>query len=424
MHIALLTAGGAGMFCGSCMHDNTWARALLDAGCEVSLIPTYTPIRVDERDVSDRHVYLGGINVYLDHRIGVWRKLPRGLTRWLDAPWAINLATRFSARNDARRLGDLALAMLSGEQGPQRREINELAACVGRDLKPDVVIFSNALLVGALRRLKEEFDGPVYCTLQGDDVFLDALPESHRQRAIDTVSERAQEYDGFLVHSRFYREHMSRFLDLPEERFHQVPLGISLEGHDGRPGQREGQPFTVGYFARIAREKGLHHLVNAFLLLHKRHPAARLRVGGYLGKAQRSYFREVERAARSLGKAFEYVGSPAAHADKVAFYKGLDVLSVPTEFLEPKGLYVLEALANGVPVVQPRHGAFPELIEATGGGRLVEPRDPQALADALEELLDDPEQRYTLGAQGQINVREQFNPQVMAAETLRVLTAA
>jgi glycosyltransferase involved in cell wall biosynthesis len=313
--------------------------------------------------------------------------------------------------------------MLAGEQGPQHREVDELVSHVARTLKPDVVIFSNALLVGALRRLRQEFGGRVYCTLQGDDVFLDALPESHRARAIAAVSERAREFDGFLVHSRFYRDYMSRYLSLAGDKFHLLPLGIDLTGHDGRPSERAGRPFTVGYFARIVREKGLHRLVEAFRLFHAKHPEVRLRVGGYLGNPGRAYFREVTRTLKASGSlhAFEYIGSPATHAEKVAFYKSIDVLSVPTEFLEPKGLYVLEALANGVPVVQPRHGAFPELIEATGGGRLVEPGDAQALADALEDLLTDPEQRYTLGATGQINVREQYNPRVMAEVTLRVL---
>src|SRR3954453_20195522 len=83
MHVAIITAGGAGMFCGSCMHDNTWARALLDHGVPVTLIPTYTPIRVDEKDMSTAPLFFGGINVYLEARSSLWRKLPRGLTRWL-----------------------------------------------------------------------------------------------------------------------------------------------------------------------------------------------------------------------------------------------------------------------------------------------------------------------------------------------------
>lgn len=421
MHIAIITAGGAGMFCGSCMHDNTWARALQNAGCRVTLLPTYTPIRVDEPDQSDRHVFLGGLNVYLDQQLPVWRRLPRGLTRWLDAPWVINTMSRLSTRNDARRLGELTLGVLAGEEGPQTREFAELANFIDRELRPDVVIFSNALLVGALRLVKEEFSGPVYCTLQGDDVFLDSLPDAYRGRALQAVSERAQEFDAFIVHSRFYRDYMAEYLSLPAEKFRQIPLGIDLTGYDGEPGARSGEPFTVGYFARIARPKGLHRLVEGFVQFHKRQPDARLRVGGYLGAAERPYFNEVRRAARVLGNAFEYVGSPATHDEKVAFYKSVDLLSVPTEFLEPKGLYVLEALANGVPVVQPRHGAFPELLEATGGGRLVTPGDADELAEVFAELHAEPDTRTSLGATGQINVREQFNPEVMAAATLELL---
>ena len=425
MHIAILTAGGAGMFCGSCMHDNTWARALMQAGAEVSLIPTYTPIRLDEPDVSDRHVFLGGINVYLEHKSRLWRRLPRFLTRPFDHPAVLRALSKLSISNDAAKLGDLTLDMLAGESGPLVREVDELAEHVADSLKPDVVIFSNALLVGALRRLKERFSGPVYCTLQGDDVFTEGLPESRRQRVVDVISERAQEFDGFLTHSRFYRDHMAAYLNLPADRFHLVPLGIDLTGH-GKPADErttDDGPLTIGYFARIAPEKGLHHLIDAAVRLHARRPGEfSVQVGGYLNPQHRRYFNDVQLAARPLGDSFRYVGSPDALEDKVAFYQSLDVLTVPTEFLEPKGIYVLEALANGVPVVQPAHGSFPELIEETAGGLLVPPRDPDALADAWEALITDPERRRTLGATGRTAVHEKFNPQRLADETLRILS--
>src|SRR5262245_41612439 len=155
MHIALITAGGAGMFCGSCMHDNTLARALMAAGHEVSLIPTYTPIRVDERDVSRGDVFLGGINVYLDDVIPFWRRLPRALTGWLDTPAVIRFATRFGISSDARYLGRLTVDLLRGPRGPQAREIETLVRFLADQLKPDVVCFSNALLAGVLPRLKQ-----------------------------------------------------------------------------------------------------------------------------------------------------------------------------------------------------------------------------------------------------------------------------
>ncbi|MCA9024620.1 MAG: glycosyltransferase family 4 protein [Planctomycetaceae bacterium] len=422
MHIAIITAGGAGMFCGSCMHDNTWARALMDIGVEVSLIPTYTPIRVDEQDVSDTHVFMGGLNIYMDHRSRLWRRLPRFLTRPLDHPAVLRLLSKLSISNDAADLGDLTLDMLAGESGPIAREVDELAEHIAQHLKPDIVIFSNALLVGALKRLKERFEGPVYCTLQGDDVFTDGLPESHKPRVIEAVSARAQQFDGFFTHSRFYRDYMGNYLQLRRERMHVIPLGIDLMGHHGQP-KPASQPFTVGYFARIAPEKGLHYLMDAALLLHSKRPGEfRYIAGGYLNPQHRSYFSEIQRAAAPLGDAFEYIGSPASLADKVAFYQSLDVLSVPTEFLEPKGLYVLEALANGVPVIQPNHGAFPELIESTGGGQLVEPKNPEALAKAIERLADDTQLHQDLSRTGHTNVREKFNPKRMAEETLKILT--
>lgn len=421
MHVAIITAGGAGMFCGSCMHDNTWARALLAAGIEASLVPTYTPIRLDEPDQSERQVYLGGLNVYLGSRLPLWSRLPRWATHWLDRPQLIQWATKFSVSNDAARLGRLTLDMLAGESGPHRSAGEELARHIADELRPDVVIFSNALLVGTLRTLRSRFSGRVYCTLQGDDVFLDGLPTNLREEAITQISQRSSEFDGFFVHSQFYRDYIARYLRLDRSKFQQLPLSIDPAGHDGQPGAREGQAFTVGYFARIAPEKGLRNLVQAFLLLHQRRPEARLKVGGYLGPQQRGYFNSVRELARPLGTAFEYVGSPATLADKVAFYRSVDVLSVPTDFLEPKGLYVLEALANGVPVVQPAHGAFPELLEATGGGLLVQPGDSAALATALERLCDDAPLRHALGTTGQFAVREKFSLAALADATQRAI---
>ncbi len=419
MHIAIITAGGAGMFCGSCMHDNTWARALQDAGAEISLIPTYTPIRVDEPNLSTRHVFLGGVNVYLDYRWRFWNKLPRGLTRWLDAPWVINLATRFGVSNDTRELGELTLAMLAGEAGPQRTEVAELATFLG-ELRPDVVVFSNALLCGALREVKRHFDGPVFCTLQGDDVFLEGLADEYRGEAVARISERAQQFDGFLTHSRYYREFMAGYLNLPAEKFHQLPLGIDLSDHDGLAQDESDGPPTIGYFARICPEKGLHNLIDAFRILRKRCPDVRLQAGGYLGKQDEAYFARLRRDASDLGEAFEYIGSPSDHHAKVEFLKSIEVLSVPTDYREPKGIYVLEALANAVPVVQPDHGAFPELIAATEGGLLYPAGDNAALAAALEELLQQPRRRLELARAGQLRVRERFNPQVMAERSLEI----
>ena len=152
MHIAIITAGGAGMFCGSCIHDNTWAKALRAAGVEVSLIPLYTPIRVDDEDQTSSKVFFGGINTYLEDRFRWWNRVPRFLTRWLDSPAIIRMVTQRAISTDARELGAMTVSMIEGEHGPHRRAGEELSEYITH-LKPDIVCFSNALLSGTLRTL-------------------------------------------------------------------------------------------------------------------------------------------------------------------------------------------------------------------------------------------------------------------------------
>lgn len=417
MHLALITAGGAGMFCGSCMHDNTLARALQAQGHEVTLIPLYTPIRVDELDVSERRVFLGGINVYLAGRWSWWNRLPRWLRSWLDSPAVLRFVSRFAVSSDARELGDLTIALLRGNQGPHVEAIDELVDWLAQDLRPECVLLSNALLAGVVPRLRQSYRGPVWSLLQGDDIFLNDLVEPFRSRAFGLMQSLMPQFTGLLTHSDYYRREMSRQLGFPPEQARVVPLGIDFGGHEGTPRAVAHEPFTIGYFARICPEKGLHNLVAAFRLLHARHPCTRLLAAGFLGARDQAWFEQLRRDAADLGDAFEYCGSPPDHAGKVAFLKRLDLFSVPTSYREPKGLSVLESLANGVPVVQPRHGAFPELLEATGGGLLVEPENPEALAAGLERLMLDASLRTGLAATGWRRVREAFSMERMARET-------
>ncbi|MEX0728755.1 MAG: glycosyltransferase family 4 protein [Planctomycetaceae bacterium] len=423
MHVAILTAGGAGMFCGSCMHDNTWARAMIDQGVEVSLLPAYTPVRLDEPNLSRPRVFLGGINMYLSARSRIWRAMPRFMTRLLDQPWLINLSTKWAVSNDARELGELTLAMLAGADGPERRAVDELVHFLTRELRPDVIVFSNALMVGALKTLRQDFRGKIFCVLQGDDIFLEDLVEPYHSQAIAMMRERVQEFDGIIVHSRYYRGFMAEYLAIPVEKFHVIPLGIDMSGHTGTPGPRASDRFTVGYFARICPEKGLHLLMDAFEVLHARQPRTKLRVGGYLGPRDQTYFEKLSPRAKSWGDAFEHVGSPATHAGKVEFLSSLDVLSVPTTYREPKGLYVLEALANGTPVVQPRHGSFPELIEQTHGGILVDPNNSQALANALEEMLLKNDERLHFAREGYDLVRQHYGLEEMARRSIEIFAS-
>src|SRR5580693_5772306 len=98
MRIAYITAGAAGMFCGSCMRDNTLVTALRGQGHDALLVPTYTPIRTDEADVSEQRVFFGGINVYLQQKFAFFRHTPWLLDRLLDAPRLLRWVSRFAMR--------------------------------------------------------------------------------------------------------------------------------------------------------------------------------------------------------------------------------------------------------------------------------------------------------------------------------------
>jgi glycosyltransferase involved in cell wall biosynthesis len=415
MKIAYITAGAAGMFCGSCMHDNTLVAALRALGHDALLIPTYTPIRTDEADVSQRRVFFGGINVYLQQKSWLFRHTPWFLDRLLDFRPLLRWVARFAVSTQARDLGELTVAMLEGEHGHVKKEVAKLVHWLAHDVRPDVIHLTAVLLSGTVHELKARLGVPVVGTLQGDDIFLESLPEPFRSRSLELIRAHCREMDGFVATCRDYADFMAGYLAIPRERIEVVYPGLNLMGHGGPKSPRDGV-FTIGYFARICKEKGLHVLADAFLELRRLPdtPPCRLFVAGWLGKNDTAYFTDVCR--RLSADAFEHHQCPD-HASKVRFLQRLDVLSVPTTYREPKGLYVLEALANGVPVVQPRHGSFPELIEATGGGLLVEPNDPTDLARALRWLMDNPGERERLGHDGATAVRRHFHAERMARET-------
>lgn len=405
MKILFLTAGAAGMYCGSCMHDNALARTLNQSGVECLLQPLYTPIRTDEPSVASQEVFFGGVNIYLTQQLPLFRYVPAAVKRLLDRPGFLRWATRRASATDAAMLGELTLSMLRGEDGNQKDEVERLVQWLRRDIHPDAIVLTNLLIAGPLPAIRRALPGTkVVAILQGDDAFLDHLPLAIRRQAIDLISQRSRECDAIVVNSRFYAQRMVQMLGLEPERIRVSPLAIDTAPFESLVPQPRGErPLTVGYFARISPEKGLHHLVDAFIELASREgcQAVQLHIAGWLGPQHQAYFDKQLQKLRAAGleQRVRHLGSPDL-AGKVNMLRGIDVLSVPTEHQEPKGLFVLEAMAAGVPVVQPAVGAFPEIIEASGGGLLVPPEQPAQLADALEQILRNPELRERLGATG------------------------
>lgn len=416
LRIIQVTPGAGQMYCGACLRDNALVTALRQLGHEALMAPLYLPLTLDEEDQSaGTPIFFGGINVYLEQKSGLFRHAPAWLRDALAWPALLKWAAGAAAKTSPAELGPMTISMLRGEEGNQARELDHLIDWL-RQEKPDIVSLSNALLAGMARQIKAELRVPVLCSLQGEDWFLDALPEPDRSQAWATAAERARDVDLFIAPSRYFADLMQRRLRLDSRQIRVLYNGLNLDGYAGR---EAAEPAVLGYFARMSREKGLATLVDAFILIKKNGRAAnlKLRIGGSCGAADQSFVDELRARLESRGVLGDVEFHPnISRAAKQKFLQSLTVFSVPATYGEAFGLYVIEALACGVPVVQPQHAAFPELIEATGGGILCAPDHAPALAEAIESLLLDPVRARALGIAGQAAIRERFGIETMARQ--------
>ena len=425
MRILALTAGAARMYCGSCLRDNTLAAELKRQGHHVTLLPLYTPTRTDEPNVSEPNVFLNGISVCLCQEAAFFRRPRPLLDRLWDAPWMLKLASQTSIRVNPQSLGAMTVSMLRGEAGHQLKDIRKLTTFLRTGEPPDIAILPNSLLIGLARPIREALHRPVACTLQGEELFLDQLCEPYRSQALELIRAKSEDVDGFVAVSEFCADYWQAKLGIPDRKLHVVPLGIDAEGY-GPPARLPGAPFTVGFFARVAPEKGLHILAESYVRLRRESDfnGATLEVAGYLAPEHRGYLRGIERRMKHAGLAheFHYRGELDL-AQKIEFLRSLDILSVPSTYDEPKGIFLLEAMASGVAVVEPRRGAFPEILERTEGGVLVEPGDVASLADGSYRLWKDPELAAEMGRRGAAGVRKYFSATQMAARALEAYQA-
>lgn len=444
MRIALFSAGAGRMYCGSCLQSGSLAAALSREGYDAVVVPLYAPLRLEDETQSARPVAFGAISAYLR---ACWPALG-WLARWarpiVDHPAVLRWASRHGGAVRPERVGQLAVSVLEGESGPHRREIERLADHAARELQPDVVHLSTALLAGFAGTLQERLGVPVVASLSGEDGFVERLGEPLRGEVRRRLARQAAQLDALIAPSRYYADFMADYLGVPGERIRVIRPGLRL---DDRPAAAEDslaendwnpatvanppqpasrRPAVVGFLSRVCREKGLALLAEAVcrLAADPACPPVQLRAAGYLDPADRAELRAVERrmAAGGLADRFRYVGELDLRA-KREFLAQLDVFALPTLRPESKGLPVLEAWAEGVPVVASDHGALGEWMATTGGGVRCAPGNAESLASALRGLLADRPRAAQLGRQARRIVREQFTAERMAREMAEVYRA-
>jgi len=421
MNFVQITPGAGGMYCGNCFRDNALVAALRRQGHETLMVPLYLPMTLDESAAhTGTPTFFGGINVFLSQKIPGYSRAPAWFRGLFDSPRLLKWAAGKAAKTRASDVGELNLSMLRGEEGGQTRELEDLIAWLATQPHPDVAFLSNALLVGFARRLKETLNTRVIVFLQSEEAFLDSIPEPWRSQSWKTLADRSPDVDGWISPTRYFADRMQQRMGVPADRIRVVPNGIKLDGYNTlspRPPKAPGEPLVMGFFARQCADKGLDIVVDAFLEL-RRDPAfkhVRLKVGGGCGPSDIPF---VEEQRQKLSKA-GLLGDASFHPnvsreEKVAFYASCDVLSVPGRHSEAFGLYQIEAMAAGTPLVQPTSITYPEILGDTGGGILCGPNTPPALAGSLRLLLANPSQLRELGNTGRRAVMDRYTDEAMA----------
>lgn len=422
MKIVYVTPGSGGTFyCQNCFRDSGLLKALSELGHEMIKSPMYLPANLDNASgVVDTPVFFGAINIYLKEKLPFYRHAPEWLERIFDSQALLQLAAKKSGSTQASGLEEMTISMLLGEKGRQASELDHLINYL-RDIKPDVVHLSNALLLGLAHRLKTDLGTGVVCSLQDENEWIDLMDESYQEKIWSIMAERAEDVDFFVTASQYYSEKSQNQLGIVGDKIKVIYGGINLEGYE--ISSLSFEPPVIGYLCRMSEYFGLGILVDAFIGLKKESRFKDLRLhitGGYTGE-DKHFVKELLKKVSKEG--FEKDVEIFKNFDKenrVQFLKSLTLLSVPVPGGEAFGAYQVEALAAGVPVVQPNVGCFPEFVETTKGGVIYEPNDSETLAKSIASLLSDPDRVRKLGEQGRGIVLERFSMGNMAKDIVKV----
>lgn len=420
MQIVQLTPGsGDNFYCENCLRDLSLVRALRAQGHEVMLVPMYLPLQIKNPEpLKSAPIFFGGINVYLQQKAGLFRRTPTWLDRWLDSPFLLRGIAKFSSMTSARDLGETTISMLEGADGRQTKEIDRLAEWLqGQAENADVIILSNALLSGLAQPLRERLKTPVVCLLQDEDGFLDGLGSPWAERAWEQLKANTEYIDHFVSVSQYFQGVMAERMGVATERISVVYTGVDTT--EFVPAELPQTP-TIGYLARMCHENGLDIMVNALYMLRRdeRFRKAKLLVtGGHLS-SDRHFLQTVKRriASQHLDEWVTFQDDYARPARR-EFLNQLSVVSVPTRRPMAYGLFALEAMACGVPFVQPAGGVFGELAEM-GGGVLYEQNNPVHLAETLREVLSNAERLADMRQKARQTAEEVFAIEKTAASLI------
>ncbi|WP_321995329.1 glycosyltransferase family 4 protein [Draconibacterium orientale] len=419
--IQIIPGSGGSFYCGNCLRDSKYVDALRKLDHQVIKIPMYLPLFSDEHDISDIPIFYGAISTYLKQVYPVFRKAPAWFDKLLNSKPMMKMAASMAGSTRAKGLEDMTISMLLGEQGEQKEELDKMADWIAEHCKPDVIHISNALLLGLAKRLKEKVGVPVVCSLQDEDVWVDAMQPQFQQPIWDLMHERAKDVDALVAVSNYFAGEMQKRMRLDEQKVHTFYLGVDVEDYPYIP--VKAKPKNVGYISRMCHKDGFDIVVDAFIELKKKAGFEEVKLiatGGLTGD-DKKFFKDQKQKLKEAGLLHQFeVVEEFEGAARHEFFKQVAMISVPVRIGEAFGMYLLEAMASGVPVVHPALGAFPEIVEVSGGGITYSPNTPEKLSESWAELLKDPEKLEKLSQAGYEGTKTKFNIHNHAAEIVEL----
>ena len=422
--IHIIPGSGGSFYCGNCLRDSKYYDALRKLGHDAVKIPMYLPLFSDEHDLDHIPVFYGAVSIYLKQLFPFFRNAPDWFDRMLNSKPMLKFAANRAGSTRAKGLEEMTISMLMGEHGQQREELERMTHWLAGHYKPDVIHLSNALLLGLDHKLKEELRVPVICSLQDEDVWVDIMTEPNREKVWGLMAEKSRYVDVFVSVSDYYTKVSIDSMKLDENKVKTLPIGIDPSDYTFINASEK--PRSIGFISRMCYENGPDILVDAFILLKKKKAFSDVRLvltGGYTGD-DLGFLKDIKKKIRqnNLETDVEFHERFEGNGRK-EFFSKVSVISVPVRKGEAFGIYIAEAMASGIPVVQPALGAFPEIVKASNGGTVYPENSPESLAGALETVLNDKDMLSNFSISGRKSTEVKFNINILAREIVDIYSS-
>lgn len=420
--LQIIPGSGGSFYCGNCLRDDKFYESIKRLGHDVIKIPMYLPLFANG-DVNQNHipVFYGAVSLYLKQQFPFLRRFPKSFDRLMNSKAMLRMAAKRSGSTDAKGLEAMTISMLKGEDGNQSSELDEMVSWIESHYKPDVIHISNALLLGLAHQLKSRLNVPVVCSLQDEDVWVNAMEPQKANEVWNLMAEKAKDVDAFIAVSDYFAEFSKVNIKIPTEKMHRVYLGVHPDNYVFKNAAEKER--KIGFISRLCYENGLDILLEAFIGLKKDPDYKDVKLvltGGYTG-ADKSFLRRIRKliTKHNLDSEIEWQ-EKFNNEERLKFFEKVQVLSVPVRGGEAFGIYLTESLASGIPVIQPNEGAFPEIVEKTNGGLIYEKNNAKELQKKLEEILSGKHDISELSEFARKGVEEEFHIQKLSQKIVDV----